>query len=104
MDVADLKRVAADYGKAAKRCQLGGLDGIELMAHGHLLGSFWSNFTNKRQDQYGGSLDNRLRFTFEVLESVRAAVGPDFIVGMRFPGSVSEGLNGSGPFEGELSH
>jgi 2,4-dienoyl-CoA reductase-like NADH-dependent reductase (Old Yellow Enzyme family) len=104
MDIADLKRVAADYGRAARRCQIGGLDGIELIAHGHLLDSFWSKNLNRRQDQYGGSLDNRLRFTFEVLNSVRAAVGPDFIVGVRMPGAVSEGLNGSGPFEGELSH
>lgn len=105
MDVSDLKRVAADYGAAARRCQQGGLDGVELIAHGHLLDSFWSKHLNRRQDEYGGpSLENRLRFTFEVLEGVRKAVGDNFIVGVRMPGSVLEGLNGSGQFDGELSH
>ena len=46
-------------------------------------GRFWSPLTNHRDDEYGGSLDNRLRFTDEVLDAVRAAVGPDFIVGIR---------------------
>lgn len=44
---------------------------------------FWSPATNRRQDDYGGSLDNRLRFTHQVLEAVRDAVGPEFIVGLR---------------------
>ncbi len=51
------------------------------MAYGHLHDGFWSPATNARTDDYGGSLDNRLRFTHRVLDSVRAAVGDDFIVG-----------------------
>ena len=56
--------------------QAAGLDGIELEAYGHLIDQFWSPATNQRDDEYGGSLDNRLRFTFEVLDAIRAAVGP----------------------------
>jgi NADPH-dependent 2,4-dienoyl-CoA reductase/sulfur reductase-like enzyme len=63
--------------------QAAGLDGIEFEAYGHLMDSFWSPATNRRTDDYNGSLDNRLRFTWAVLDAVRAAVGPDFIVGLR---------------------
>ena len=63
--------------------QAAGLDGIEFEAYGHLMDGFWSPATNHRDDEYGGSLDNRLRFTWRVIDAVRAAVGPDFIVGIR---------------------
>ena len=63
--------------------QAAGLDGIELEAYGHLIDAFWSPLTNHRNDEYNGSLDNRMRFTFEVLSAIRKAVGPDFIVGLR---------------------
>lgn len=79
----DIERIIADYASAAARMQDAGLDGIEFEAYGHLMDSFWSPATNKRDDAYGGSLDNRLRFSNRVLEAVRAAVGPDFIVGVR---------------------
>jgi 2,4-dienoyl-CoA reductase-like NADH-dependent reductase (Old Yellow Enzyme family)/thioredoxin reductase len=79
----DLERIAKDYAAAAQRMQEAGLDGIELEAYGHLLDQFWSPATNKREDRYGGSLDNRLRFTHQVLEEIRKATGPDFIVGLR---------------------
>jgi N-methyl-L-proline demethylase len=79
----DIARIVKAYGAAAARMQAAGLDGIEIEAYGHLLDGFWSPATNRRDDAYGGSLDNRLRFTFEVLDAVRAAVGPDFIVGIR---------------------
>jgi len=79
----DLDRIADDYATAAARMQAAGLDGIEFEAYGHFLDSFWSPATNRRDDDHGGTLDNRLRFTHRVLDAVRAAVGPDFIVGMR---------------------
>ncbi len=79
----DLERIAADYGAAAERMRAAGLDGIEIEAYGHLLDSFWSPATNRRDDEHGGSLDNRLRFTWMVVEAVRKAVGSDFIVGIR---------------------
>ena len=59
------------------------MDGIELEAYGHLMDQFWSPATNHRNDEWGGSLDNRLRFTHLVLDAIRARVGPDFIVGVR---------------------
>ncbi len=79
----DIERIVADYASAAARMQAAGLDGIEFEAYGHLLDSFWSPATNKRDDDYGGSLDNRLRFFWQVVDAVRASVGPDFIVGAR---------------------
>ncbi len=79
----DIERVVADYADAAERMRSGGLDGIELEAYGHLMDQFWSPATNHRDDEWGGSLDNRLRFTWRVLDAIRARVGPDFIVGVR---------------------
>lgn len=79
----DIDRIVADYASAAQRMQAAGLDGMEFEAYGHLMDQFWSPATNRRDDQYGGSLDNRLRFTWRVIDAVRAAVGPDFIVGIR---------------------
>lgn len=79
----DIERIVGDYASAAQRMQEAGLDGIEFEAYGHLMDQFWSPATNRREDDYGGSLDNRLRFTRRVLDAVRAAVGPDFIVGIR---------------------
>lgn len=79
----DINRIIADYAAAAERVQAAGLDGLEFEAYGHLMDSFWSPATNRRQDDWGGSLDNRLRFTWAVLDAVRAKVGPDFIVGIR---------------------
>jgi 2,4-dienoyl-CoA reductase-like NADH-dependent reductase (Old Yellow Enzyme family) len=79
----DIARIVADYAAAAARMQAAGLDGIEFEAYGHLMDSFWSPATNRRDDDWGGSLDNRLRFARAVLEAVRAEVGPGFIVGIR---------------------
>jgi 2,4-dienoyl-CoA reductase-like NADH-dependent reductase (Old Yellow Enzyme family)/thioredoxin reductase len=79
----DIERIVADYASAAQRMQAAGLDGIEFEAYGHLMDGFWSPLTNRRDDDYGGPLDNRLRFSLRVLDAVRAATGPDFIVGIR---------------------
>ncbi len=79
----DLDRIAADYAAAAARMQAAGLDGLEIDAYGHLPDQFWSPATNHRDDEHGGSLDNRLRFTLRVLAAMREAVGPAFILGVR---------------------
>lgn len=79
----DIDRIVADYASAAQRMKEAGLDGIEFEAYGHLMDGFWSPATNRRTDEYGGSLDNRMRFSWRVVDAVRAAVGPDFIVGVR---------------------
>ncbi|MCV2867668.1 FAD-dependent oxidoreductase [Defluviimonas sp. WL0002] len=79
----DIERIVADYAAAAERMKAAGFDGIEFEAWGHLMDAFWSPATNRRQDEWGGSLDNRLRFTWSVVDAVRAVVGPEFIVGIR---------------------
>lgn len=79
----DVERIVADYADAAQRMQAAGLDGIEFEAYGHLMDQFWSPATNRREDEFGGSLENRLRFTTMVIDAVRKAVGTDFIVGIR---------------------
>ena len=82
--IAELVRA---FGEAARRCRESGLDGIELsMAHNHLIDQFWSPLFNQRQDEYGGSLDNRMRFGMEVLRETRRRVGRDFVVGARISG------------------
>ncbi len=79
----DIERIIRDYADAAERCKAGGMDGLEFEMYGHLIDQFWSPATNKRDDNYGGSLENRTRFAREVIDAVRRRVGPDFIVGAR---------------------
>ena len=79
----DIERIVEDYADAAERMQAAGLDGIELEAYGHLMDQFWSPLTNTLDGPYGGSLDNRLRFAFEVLAAIRERVGAEFILGVR---------------------
>lgn len=100
MEDWDIERIIKDYADAAERMYAAGLDGIELQAYGHLMDQFWSPLTNTLDGPYGGSLDNRLTFTFDVLREIRKRVGEQFIVGVRYtadeqlPGglSVEEGL------------
>ena len=79
----DIERIVADYALAAEHMQAAGLDGFELQCYGHLIDQFWSPATNMRDDDWGGDLDNRLRFTHLVLDAIRERVGTDFIVGLR---------------------
>jgi 2,4-dienoyl-CoA reductase-like NADH-dependent reductase (Old Yellow Enzyme family) len=83
MDRADIDRIVRSYGEAALRCKQGGLDGCEVVGQAHLPEQFWSPAWNLRRDQFGGSLANRLRFGFMVLEEIRRKTGNDFIVGIR---------------------
>ncbi len=83
MEDWDIARIVKDYATAAERMKEAGLDGFEFECYGHLMDAFWSPHTNRRDDEYGGSLENRLRFTNKVLDAVRGAVGSDFIVGVR---------------------
>lgn len=74
MDRADMDRAIADFVQATERAEAAGFDLVELhMAHGYLLSSFLSPLSNKRNDEYGGSLENSLRFPLEVFDAVRAA-------------------------------
>ncbi|WNJ98876.1 NADH:flavin oxidoreductase [Thalassospiraceae bacterium LMO-JJ14] len=79
----EIERIIGEYADAAERMKTGGLDGIEIEASGHLMDQFWSPATNMRDDEWGGSLENRMRFSRRVIDAVRDRVGPDFIVGIR---------------------
>ena len=92
MDRADIDRIVAAYGEAARRCREGGLDGCEVVGQAHLPEQFWSPAWNNRTDEFGGSLENRLRFGFMVLEEIRRKAGDDFIVGIRI--AIDQNLEG----------
>jgi len=85
MSLEDIKKVKEDFRAAAIRAKKAGLDGVEIHgAHGYLLSQFTSEKVNKRSDMYGGSLDNRLRLSIEIIEEVRKVTGDDFIICYRF--------------------
>ncbi len=87
LSTGEIGEIVDAFAKAARRVEAGGLDGVELhAAHGYLLGSFMSPATNVRDDQYGGSLENRVRFTREVLQAIRSEVSAGFPVGIRISG------------------
>ncbi|HEY0106531.1 MAG TPA: N-methylproline demethylase, partial [Rhizomicrobium sp.] len=83
MEDWDIARIVAAYADGAERARAAGLDGIEIDCYGHLIDAFWSPATNRRDDAYGGSLENRMRFSREVLAAIRARVGVHFLVGLR---------------------
>ena len=84
---AEMDAVVERYRAAADRCRRGDLDGVEIpIAWGYLLGSFVSPLMNHRDDEYGGTLENRLRFPLRVLQAVREGVGGDRLVGVRLVG------------------
>ena len=89
IDIDEIKQIVAAYASAAYRMRETGHDGVEISASvgsGLLLVAFLSPRTNRRTDEYGGTLDNRLRFLMEINDAVREAVGPDFTVGVRLVG------------------
>jgi len=79
----DIQRIIKEYGDAAERMKEGGMDGVELEGQGHLIGQFLSPLTNELETEYGGSFENRLRFTLDVLSEIRKKVGYKFILGIR---------------------
>ena len=97
LDHADIKRIVQDYADAARRCVEGGLDGVETVTGGHLIGQFLSPRTNKRTDGFGGSVGNRARFGLMAHEAIRKAVGDDVVVGIRFV--IDEGVEDGSDFE-----
>ena len=84
-EIADLVRA---FGRGARRAREAGFDGIDLhFAHGYLLCQFLSPATNKREDEYGGSFENRIRFAMEVLDRCRQEVGEDFPIAGKVTGN-----------------
>tara|TARA_R110001583_G_scaffold561_2_gene4957 strand:+ start:3376 stop:4503 length:1128 start_codon:yes stop_codon:yes gene_type:complete len=85
MSQVDIDDVVASFAQAAVDAKKVGFDGIEVHgAHGYLVDQFFWEGTNQREDQYGGSLENRTRFGVEIVKAIRAAVGEDFSIIFRF--------------------
>jgi 2,4-dienoyl-CoA reductase-like NADH-dependent reductase (Old Yellow Enzyme family)/thioredoxin reductase len=83
MEDWDIDRIIKDYADAAERMHAAGVDGLELEAYGHLMDQFWSPSTNTLDAPFGGPMENRVRFTLEVIKAIRARVGKEFILGVR---------------------
>ncbi len=82
-----IQQIVADFGETADRMKRAGFDAVEILAAtGYLISQFLSPVSNKRTDDFGGPLENRMRFGIEVAKSVRAAVGPDYPVIIRING------------------
>jgi 2,4-dienoyl-CoA reductase-like NADH-dependent reductase (Old Yellow Enzyme family)/thioredoxin reductase len=85
ISLSEIQEVIEKFGEAARRTKAAGFDAVEIHgAHGYLITQFLSPLTNQRNDLYGGSLENRLRFPLEVVARCREKVGPDFPIIFRF--------------------
>ncbi len=83
MTEAEIDEVIEGYAEAARRAYESGFDGVELFAAYHaLIDQFWTPWSNRRDDRWGGSFDNRMRFSSEIVGRIRRRTGDDFIVGM----------------------
>ena len=98
LENSEVKSLVRDFVNAAVRAKKAGFDGVELhAAHGYLIGQFFSPYTNKRTDEYGGSFENRCRFAAEIVQGIHAACGDDYPVTIRF--SAEEFLDQTGVTE-----
>ncbi|SDR68497.1 2,4-dienoyl-CoA reductase [Halopseudomonas litoralis] len=98
MSLADMRRVAADFAAGARLAREAGFDAVEIhMGHGYLLSQFISPLYNKRRDEYGGSLANRMRFPRQVLRQVLEAVGEELAVICKY--SITDGVRGGNSIE-----
>jgi 2,4-dienoyl-CoA reductase-like NADH-dependent reductase (Old Yellow Enzyme family) len=92
MSEAEILEIIDSFVAAAVRAQKAGFDGVELFgAYNGLIEQFWLPWSNRRTDQWGGSLDNRMRFSAEITQRIRAATGEDFIIGMN--ASIDSGVS-----------
>ncbi|SHJ92870.1 tRNA-dihydrouridine synthase [Desulforamulus aeronauticus] len=94
----EITDIVQAFQAAARRTKEAGFAGVEIhSAHGYLLNQFFSPLTNKRTDQYGGAIHNRIRLHLEIIEAVRSAVGPDFPLLLRL--GASDYLEGGSTLE-----
>jgi 2,4-dienoyl-CoA reductase-like NADH-dependent reductase (Old Yellow Enzyme family)/thioredoxin reductase len=92
MSEAEIEEIIGSFVAAAVRAQKAGFDGVELFgAYNGLIEQFWLPWTNRRTDRWGGSLDNRMRFTSEIITRTRAVVGEAFIIGLN--ASIDSGVS-----------
>ena len=84
MPIEMIDEIIHGYAQAARRMEAAGIDGVEIVAsHGYLPTQFLNPNTNKRQDEYGGSAENRLRFLERIIDQIRTVTADDFVVGIR---------------------
>jgi len=84
LTTGEVEQLVEDFVAAAVRSEQAGFDGVEIHgAHGYILAQFLSPAINRREDRYGGSLENRSRILFEIIDGVRSRCGPDFQLGLR---------------------
>ena len=96
MSEPEIRELMQAFIDQAVRDRKGGFDGVDLFAgYSCLIDQFWSPLTNRRDDSWGGSLENRLRFVTGIVEGIRKACGPDFIIGMT--------VSGAEPYPGGLT-
>jgi 2,4-dienoyl-CoA reductase-like NADH-dependent reductase (Old Yellow Enzyme family)/thioredoxin reductase len=87
LTIPEIKELVEKFGQAARRAKLAGFDGVEIHgSHGYLVNQFFSVYSNRRQDEYGGTLENRLRFSLEIYRRIRELTGDDFIISYRLNG------------------
>lgn len=88
MEIEDIDEIVLGHAVGARHAKLGGMDGVEIQSGygGYLLASFLSPFSNHRDDEYGGSLENRMRIVLRVIDAIRDEVGPDFLLGINLQG------------------
>ena len=102
LTVTEIEQIVRDFATSAKRLADCGFDGCDLAFYNdQLADQFWNPATNKRGDRYGGSLENRMRFSIDVVDAIRETVGRDFIVGARVSGDdrTAPGLTPDESFE-----
>ncbi|MBF0572952.1 MAG: FAD-dependent oxidoreductase [Desulfamplus sp.] len=87
LEVNEIQELVQCFGSATKRCKDAGFDFVEIhAAHGYLINQFMSPNSNIRQDQYGGSFENRTRFLFEIIDDIKKKAGEEFPIGIRING------------------
>lgn len=98
LTLVQIEEIIKEYGDCALRAKKCGFDGVEIHgAHGYLVAEFMSSYSNKRTDQYGGNLMNRLRFPIEIIKDIRQKCGDDFIIDFRI--SADEKIEGGRTIE-----
>lgn len=93
----EIKMLLKNYGEAALKCKTAGADGVQIhAAHGYLISEFLSPYFNKRTDEYGGDIQNRAKFLFDIYNEIRSAVGENYpvLIKINYSDLVENGLNG----------